>query len=89
MLHKFVAQQGRDVEVARNLLQAGDVQGALDLLHGLSGVASLLQARALADLAVAGEEALRAGQLEAMPGLFDALAQAMQTLRGAVQRVSG
>jgi PAS domain S-box-containing protein len=86
LLHKFVMQHGGDTDDARRLFSANDPAGAINLLHGLSGVAGLLQATALARLASAAEEALRDGHADVLPDLFDALQAAMRTVKASVHQ---
>ena len=80
LLRKFMAQHGRDTENAQACFNANDTQGAANLLHGLSGIAKLLQANALGNLARDVENALADGDTAALPPLWDALQAAMQTL---------
>ena len=86
LLRKFMAQHGHDTEEARTCFNAQDTQGAANLLHGLSGIAKLLQANALGSLASDAENAIADGNTEAMPALWDALQAAMQTLAHSIDR---
>ncbi len=86
ILLKFVAQHGGDIEEARRLFGIDDPVSTCRLLHGLAGIASLLQARKLARLASTAEEALREGHADAMPGLFDELQAAMRTVKASCQQ---
>ena len=61
--------------------------GAAGLLHGLSGMASLLQATELARLTATTEGALRDGSTDALPLLFDELQAAMHTVEASVDRL--
>ena len=81
ILRKFVVQQGGDVDEARRLCNLGDLEAAISLLHGLSGVASFLQAKELARLAIATEEAMRGGHTDELPVMFDALQAALLTVK--------
>ncbi|WP_114968595.1 PAS domain-containing protein [Rhodoferax ferrireducens] len=81
ILRKFIAQHGGDIEEARRLFGVDDPESTLHLLHGLGGIASFLQAKELARLASAAEEAVREGHADAMPGLFDELQAAMRTVK--------
>ena len=81
ILRKFVVQHGGDVDEARRLCNLGDLDAAISLLHGLSGVASFLQARELARLAIATEEAMRGGHTDELPVMFDALQAALLTVK--------
>jgi HPt (histidine-containing phosphotransfer) domain-containing protein len=87
LLHKFVTQHAGDCENAGRLFQAEDVLGARNLLHGLSGVANLLQATELARLASTAENALVDGNLQTLPLLFDAMEVAMRTLIQSIERL--
>jgi PAS domain S-box-containing protein len=80
ILRRFMVQHGGDVDEARRLFHIDNPEAAISLLHGLSGVASLLQAKALARMAATAEGALRDGNAEVMPILFDELQAAMLAL---------
>jgi PAS domain S-box-containing protein len=86
ILRKFIAQHGGDIDEARRLFGVDDPESTCRLLHGLGGIASFLQAKALARLAIAAEEALRDGHDGLMPGLFDELQAAMGTVKGSYQQ---
>jgi CheY-like chemotaxis protein len=88
ILNKFIVQHGGDVEQARRLFHAADRKGACDLIHGLSGVASILQATELARLAAQTETALLDGQAAMMPALFDDMQAAMLTLAASIERLT-
>ena len=77
---------GGDAEEACCLFHAADEEGAVELLHGLSGMASILQATEFAHLAAAAEHALLDGKAEVLLLLFDELQLAMQTLRVSLDR---
>ena len=81
ILRKFMVQHGGDIDEARRLCQVDDREAAISLLHGLSGVASFLQARELTRLAIATEEAMRGGHTDELPVLFDALQAALLTVK--------
>ncbi len=85
ILRKFMRQHGGDAAQACRLFKLNDTPGATHLLHELKGVASFLQAKELAQLAGAGEEALRSGQVALMPELFESLEAAMQRLQESIQ----
>lgn len=87
LLRKLLTDYGGDAEKAHTLFSAEDSPGAAELLHGLSGMASILQATDLARCAKAAEEALLNGDTSAMEQLFEALHAAMQTLRESVDRL--
>jgi two-component system sensor histidine kinase/response regulator len=87
ILRKFLVRHGGDVDEARRLFSADDAEGACSLLHGLSGVASILHAPALARLASAAEQALLDGQVDAMPGLFAELQETMHTLWASIEQL--
>jgi hypothetical protein len=87
ILRKFLVRHGGDADEARRLFNAADAKGAAGLLHGLSGMASLLQATKLARLAAAAEGALRDGKAEAMPLLFEELQIAMRALGASVDQL--
>lgn len=57
--------------------------GAIRLLHDLNGIAGFMQAKELASLAGAAEDALRNGNAKVMPVLFNELQVAMQTVKAA------
>jgi two-component system sensor histidine kinase/response regulator len=86
LLRKFMDQHGRDTQDAYACFHANDTQGAKNLLHGLSGIAKLLQASALGSLASEAENVLSDGDTAAMPPLWDALQGAMQTLSQSIER---
>jgi HPt (histidine-containing phosphotransfer) domain-containing protein len=86
LLCKFVVQHGGDADEARRLFGAKDPKGATSLLHGLSGVAGLLQATRLARLAATAEGALLDGNSDVMPVLFDQLQGAMHTVKESVNK---
>jgi signal transduction histidine kinase/CheY-like chemotaxis protein len=81
ILRKFIAHHGGDIDEARRLFGVNDPESAARLLHGLGGIAGFLQAKGLARLATAAEEALRDGHADLMPGLFDELQAAMSTVK--------
>ncbi|MDO8248847.1 MAG: PAS domain S-box protein [Rhodoferax sp.] len=87
LVRKLVVQHGRDVDEARRLFCAEDPQGAVKLLHSLSGVAGILQATELARLAAAAERALLDGKAEMMLPLFGELQVAMRTLERSVEQL--
>jgi two-component system sensor histidine kinase/response regulator len=86
LLRKFMDQHGRDTQDARACFDAHDIKGARNLMHGLSGIANLLQASALGSLARDAENALTDGDTAAMPQLWDALQTAMQALSQSIDR---
>ena len=86
LLRKFVVQHGGDVAEADRLYTAGDPRGAISLLHGLGGVASILQARELMRLAVATESGLLDGAVDGVPLLFEALQVAMQSVKASIDQ---
>ena len=82
LLRKFIATHRGDVAQASRLFSAGDLNGAADCLHGLCGVANMLQAQQLARLSAAAELALRdaRGPAPTLQALLDELALAMSAL---------
>jgi PAS domain S-box-containing protein len=86
LLRKFVLQHGGDGDEARRLFSVNDPASAINLLHGLSGVAGLLQASGLARVASAAEEAMRDGHADVMPDLFDQLQVAMRTVTESIHQ---
>jgi HPt (histidine-containing phosphotransfer) domain-containing protein len=86
-LRKFVVCHGGDVDEARRLFSAADAKGAISLLHGLSGMASILRATELARLTVAAEGALLDGYTQGLPGLFDELQDAVRTLEVSIDQI--
>ena len=87
MLRKLILRHGGEAAEAMRLFNAEDPDGAIRVLHGLSGVASILQATELARLAAAAERALLDGNSEAMPRLFDELQAAMHTFVASVDQL--
>lgn len=86
ILHKFVQMHGGDVDEGRRLFSVRDSEAAIRLLHGLSGVASLLQAHGLASLARAAEEALRSSKAIGIPVLFDQLQADMDRVKESIHQ---
>jgi signal transduction histidine kinase/CheY-like chemotaxis protein len=80
LLRAFITAHHKDVDEARRHFRATDLNEAGKLLHGLCGLASLLQAPQLANLARAADAALRKGHTEAVLPLLDALQLAMHAL---------
>jgi CheY-like chemotaxis protein len=85
ILRKFIVQHGGDIDEARRLFGVDDPETSR-LLHGLGGVAGFLQAKELARVAIAAEDAIRDAHVDLMPGLFDELQAAMQTVKESIQR---
>ena len=85
ILRKFMAQHGGDVDEARRLFGVDNPQTSR-LLHELGGIAGFLQARELARVAIAAEDALRDAHEDLMPGLLDELEAAMRTVKESFQR---
>lgn len=88
ILEKFIVQQSDDVETAGVLFRAGDAQGAIRLLHDLSGIASVLRATDFARLTMAAESALLNGTTETLPGLFDQMKKAWAILKVSAEQFS-
>lgn len=86
ILHKFMLQHGGDIDAARHQISIQNTEAAIHLLHGLSGIAGLLQAHELASLARAAEEALRNGHTQAMPALLEKLQAAMVSVKASLQQ---
>lgn len=84
LLHKFVAQHGTDVEEARRRFSAGNTQGAMLLMHHISGVAGFLQAPALSRLAASAESAMQDDRSDQLLVLFDELQAAMDTVKSSL-----
>ena len=80
LLGKFMAHHGRDADEALRQFNAGNKQEAIDLLHGLSGIAGILHAPALARRASDAEVALQSGQVSRLPDLLLQVQESMQTL---------
>jgi HPt (histidine-containing phosphotransfer) domain-containing protein len=81
LLHQFVAkQQGSGVPEARRRFESGDQVGAIELIHGLNGMAGLLQLSGLSETAAALESAMLDKETDKMPVLFDQLQAAMDTV---------
>ena len=87
LLHQFIIAHGGDASRARRLLCALDREGAAGIIHGLCGMAHLLQAGEVARLSVACAQALRACDLEVVLPLIDELQAALQTLAQSVAPV--
>ena len=80
LLRQFVVEHGADVAAARRLFDCGDPQGAARLIHGLRGMASLLQATDVARLTAAIARTLHSDQVAAVRSLIDELQVAMHVL---------
>jgi hypothetical protein len=87
ILRKFLARHGGDAIAAHRLFDAGDAAGAAALLHGLSGMAALLQATEITRLAAAAEVALHDGTVQVLPFLFEGLDAAMRTLGQSIDQL--
>jgi HPt (histidine-containing phosphotransfer) domain-containing protein len=83
-LRRFVVRHTGDAYEARQLFDTDDLAGAARLIHGLRGMASLLQATDIACSAAALTGAIRSGQTDAARPFFDELETAMQELRKAI-----
>jgi PAS domain S-box-containing protein len=86
LLRQFVNDHGRDIDEARCLVNAADHQGAARLVHGLGGMAGLLQATKVARLAASIAKALRDGQSEAVQALLNELQIAWRILEEAIDQ---
>lgn len=86
ILRQFLATHHDDVDKARRRFGASDLNEAGELLHGLCGLANLLQAPKLAHLAGATEAALRKGHTEAVLPLLDELQLAMHALGECIEQ---
>jgi signal transduction histidine kinase/CheY-like chemotaxis protein len=84
LLRRFVVRHTGDAYEARQLFNVDDLTGAARLIHGLRGMASLLQATDIACSAAALTGAIRSGQTDAVRPFFDELETAMQDLSKAV-----
>jgi CheY-like chemotaxis protein len=84
ILRMFELQHGGDVDEAHRLYGIDNPQDAMRLLHGLGGVASLLQANGLARLAILAETAMRDGKAEVVPVFFDELQAAMHSVKQSI-----
>ena len=80
LLRQFAADHAADVDAARRLFDAADPDGAARLVHGLRGMASLLQASDIARLTAEAAKALRDGDGAAVRRLMDELQLAMRLL---------
>jgi PAS domain S-box-containing protein len=65
MLQRFASEHGRDVQVAREFLQAGDPAAAQRMLHTLKGLAGTVGLTQVQALAAEAEGSLRLGQTQA------------------------
>ena len=86
LLRQFAVAHADDAGEARRLFGAADPKGAARLVHGLRGMASLLQAKEVASLTAATTAALREHHHDALPPLFDALQAAMRALRESIEQ---
>ncbi len=86
LLRQFVVSHGDDVNKARRLFSAADPKGAANVVHGLRGVASILQATEVARLAAELTGALRGGHTDTVPPLLDELQFAINALGESTDR---
>jgi signal transduction histidine kinase/CheY-like chemotaxis protein len=86
LLRQFVAGHNGDVDEARRLYCAADRKGAARLVHGLRGMASLLQATDVTCLTAAAAKALRDERAEAVLPSIDAIEIAMHALGESIDR---
>ncbi|MDD2878832.1 MAG: response regulator [Rhodoferax sp.] len=86
ILHRFMLQHGDDIDAAHHQISSHNPEAALHLLHGLSGIAGLLQAHELASLARTAEEALRNGDAQAIQPLLEKLQAAMVSVKASLQQ---
>jgi PAS domain S-box-containing protein len=86
LLRQFSARHGDDAQEASRLFQAHDKAGASRLVHGLSGMASMLHATELARLASVTEAALLEERLDVLPVLFEELQAAMLQLVQSIEQ---
>ncbi|GAA4021542.1 hypothetical protein GCM10022212_18100 [Actimicrobium antarcticum] len=84
ILRQFIDSHANDATRARQLFDAGASTEAIDLAHGLAGMARLLRAPALASTASAAETALRDGDGGAACALLDTLCMSMLALTDAI-----
>ncbi len=87
LLRKFIRVHGSDVDDAARFFNAEDAESAQRILHGLSGVASILHATELARLAVFALAGLTDGTLKLTPSLFDELQTAFNTVRNSIRQI--
>jgi CheY-like chemotaxis protein len=87
LVSRFLAQQGSGLAQARRRYEAGDTEGARQLLHSLGGMAGLLQMGGLSLLAEAAESAMRAGRSDQLPDFFDQLQAALDALSASMQEL--
>ncbi|HJV80205.1 response regulator [Noviherbaspirillum sp.] len=86
LLRAFFTAHHKDVDEARRRFSAKDLHEAGQLLHGLCGLASILQAPRLASLARAADAALRNGHTEVVLPLLDDLQHAMHALGEVIEQ---
>lgn len=86
LLRQFVVSHGADADKARHLFNDADLKGAAQLIHGLRGMASVLQATELARVATATAGALRNGHVETVPTLLEELQSAMRALAESINQ---
>ena len=86
LLRQFAVTHANDADEARRLFGADDPHGAARLVHGLRGMANLLQAKDVASLTAATAAALHEQHAAALPPLFDALQGSMRALRASIEQ---
>ena len=86
LLRQFVAAHRNDAGKARLRFDANDINGAAEILHGLHGIANLLQTPNLARLAAAIGTALRNRHADTVPALLDELQLALHALDEFIER---
>ena len=87
LLRQFVAGHAGEADAARQRFAAADAQGAASLIHGLRGMASLLQATDIACLSAAITRALSDGDAKDVLPLFDELQVAMEIVGQSIAQV--
>ena len=87
LLSKFKVQHGHDVLEAQRHFSAGRTTLAIQLLHGLSGIAGLLQFSALSTSSSVLESVLVDDQTNNVLVLFEELQLAMATVMASIERV--
>ncbi len=87
LLHNFLNQHDSDVDRALRLFHSQDLQSTEGILHGLSGVASVLYLVGLARLAALTSTALKNGKIDEASRLFGELQTAMHTVRTSIHTI--
>lgn len=83
----YDADTTKRIAALREVVAAGDAEGARNGAHGIRGASDSLGAHRVVVTCHALEDAARRGDLAALPGLVDRLAREVEELRHAVPLV--